>query len=174
LGLCKLKLIPFTLHQKIKEEQAMTINRQFNRVGSLFAKLSRLPSLRSFATCGAILATIPVNPVFAAANSPSSYQQSCKNMYVSGATLGGQCKTRSGTYIQSPTILIRGIWNNEGVLSYTSDPTKASSYQTSCQSIQLLDKVIIQAACRKSDGSLNVTKIKIRGIWNNNGRLSYS
>jgi hypothetical protein len=128
----------------------------------------------SFATCGAILATIPVNPVFAAADSPTSYPPTCRKMYVSGATLGGECKTRSGSYIQSSPILIRGIWNNEGVLSYTSDPNKASSYQTSCQSIQLAkDEVTIEASCRKSDGSLNGTKIKIRGIWNNNGRLSY-
>ncbi len=152
----------------------MKINHQFNRAGSLFAKLSRLPSLMSFATCGAILATIPINPAFAAADDPSSYQRTCRYMYVSGATLGGDCKTISGSYIESPPILIRGIWNNEGVLSYTYDPTKASSYQTSCESIYLAkDEVTIEAACRKSDGSLNGTKIKIRGIRNNNGRLSY-
>jgi hypothetical protein len=152
----------------------MEINRELNYVGSLFSNISRFPSLISFAACGAILSTIPANPVFAAPSSPSSYQLTCRNMSVSGATLVGQCRTRSGTFINSPPILIRGIWNDEGVLRYTGNPASASSYQNSCQNIQLAsDKVTLLAACRKSDGGLNSTRIKIRGIFNNNGRLSY-
>ncbi len=152
----------------------MKINCELNCVGSLFSKISRLPSLISFAACGAILSTIPVNSVFASPTSISSYQETCKNMFVSGATLGGECKTRSNTYINSRTILIRGIWNDQGVLKYTSNPTSASSYQSSCQSIQLgKDKVTLKAACRKGDGRLNNTDIKIRGIFNDNGQLKY-
>jgi hypothetical protein len=45
---------------------------------SHLAKLSTLPSLMSFAACGAIMAAIPVNPAFAAPTSPSTYQSSCE------------------------------------------------------------------------------------------------
>ncbi len=139
---------------------------------SHLAKLSTLPSLMSFAACGAIMAAIPVNPAFAAPTSPSTYQSSCNNIRVVGATLTARCRRINGTFNNS-SILIRGIYNNNGVLRYTASATAASSYQSSCGNISVTGATLT-ARCRRINGTFNNSSILIRGIYNNNGVLRYS
>jgi hypothetical protein len=126
-----------------------------------------------FAACGAIMATIPITPALASPTSPSSYQQSCRRILVDGATLSADCRKRNGDYKLS-SILIRGIFNDNGVLKYTSNPTSASSYQSSCRSITLGDPTLLRALCRKRNGDYFSSSIRIRGIYNNDGNLTYS
>ncbi|NMG09192.1 CVNH domain-containing protein [Brasilonema sp. UFV-L1] len=141
---------------------------------SFLAKLSRSPRLMTFAACGAIMATIPINPAFAAPTDPSSYQNSCRNIDVSGATLTAQCRRTDGTFNNNTSILIRGIYNDNGVLRYTSNATAASSYAASCRNIGV-SGATLTAECRRTDGTFNNnTSILIRGIYNDNGVLRYS
>ncbi|MBD2778933.1 CVNH domain-containing protein [Iningainema tapete] len=139
---------------------------------SFLAKLSQSPRLITLAACGAIVATIPANPAFAAPTSPSSYQSSCQNIGVSGATLTAQCRRINGTF-NNTSILIRGIYNDNGVLRYTSNATAASSYQSSCRNIGV-SGATLTAQCRRINGTFNNTSILIRGIYNDNGVLRYS
>ncbi|KAB8331488.1 hypothetical protein SD80_023610 [Scytonema tolypothrichoides VB-61278] len=140
---------------------------------SYLAKLSRSPRLMTLAACGAIMATIPINPpALAAPTDPSSYQNSCQNIGVSGATLTAQCRRRNGTF-NNTSILIRGIYNDDGNLRYTSNATAASSYAASCQNIRV-SGATLTAQCRRRNGTFNNTSILIRGIYNDNGVLRYS
>jgi hypothetical protein len=127
-----------------------------------------------FAACGAIMATIPITPALASPTSPSTFQQSCRNFRLAGATLTAECLRINRTY-NTTAILIRGIYNNNGILTYTSNPTAASSYQSSCENIKLsFGNDSLEARCRESDGDYQNSKIKIRGISNSNGNLTYS
>jgi Tfp pilus assembly protein FimT len=139
---------------------------------SYLAKLSRSPRLMTLAACGAIMATIPINPAFAAPTDPSSYQSSCRNIGASGATLTAQCRRRNGTH-NNTSILIRGIYNDDGNLRYTSNATDTSSYQSSCRNIGV-SGATLTAQCRRRNGTHNNTSILIRGIYNDDGNLRYS
>ncbi|MBN3873860.1 MAG: CVNH domain-containing protein [Nostoc sp.] len=139
---------------------------------SYFAKLSRSPRLMTLAACGAIIATIPINAAFAAPTDPSSYPASCRNIRVTGATLTASCRKINGTY-NSTSILIRGIFNGNGILLYSGNPRSASSYQNSCRNISVAGATLT-ASCRRINGTYNSTSILIKGIYNNNGVLRYS
>ncbi|MDF5734642.1 MULTISPECIES: CVNH domain-containing protein [unclassified Nostoc] len=139
---------------------------------SYLAKLSQSPRLMTLTVCGAIMATIPINPAFAAPTDPSSYAASCQNIRVTGATLTASCRRVNGTY-NSTSILIRGIFNGNGVLLYSSNPRSASSYQNSCRNIGVTGATLT-ASCRRINGTYNSTSILIKGIYNNNGVLRYS
>ncbi len=54
---------------------------------SYLAKLSWSPRLMTLAACSAIVATIPINAAFAGPRDASSYQDSCQNIGVTGATI---------------------------------------------------------------------------------------
>ena len=139
---------------------------------SYLTKLSQSPRLMTLAVCSAMLATIPINAAFADPSSPSSYQNSCRDISVVGATLTASCRRRNGTY--NPTsILIRGIENIDGYLSYSGDLTARSSYQNSCDKIRV-SGTSLSASCRKRSGIFNPTSILIRGIDNIDGNLRYS
>lgn len=152
----------------------MKSDRQFNCVTLLFAKLIRLPTLMCFAVCGVIIATIPINQSLASPTSPSSYQNSCTDLNVTGATLSGKCRRRNGRDRRT-SILIRGIYNNNGTLTYTNDPTAVSTYQNSCDNTRLAPtNTTLLATCRQINGDFNDSRIQIRGIYNNDGFLAYS
>ncbi|MEH2387284.1 MAG: CVNH domain-containing protein [Nostoc sp.] len=139
---------------------------------SYLAKLNQSPRLMTLAACTAIMATIPINSAFAAPTDPSSYPASCGNIRVTGATLTASCRRINGTY-RSTSILIRGIYNNNGVLLYSSNPRSASSYQNSCRRIGVTGATLT-ASCRRINGTYRSTSILIKGIYNNNGVLRYS
>jgi CVNH domain len=53
-----------------------------------------------------------------------------------------------------------------------AESTSRSSYQNSCQNIQV-DETTLSARCRRVNGGFNTTSIQIRGIENRNGTLTY-
>jgi hypothetical protein len=55
--------------------------------------------------------------VFSSLNNPSSFQFSCTTAFIAGNTLVADCRRIDGTYNKT-SILIPGIRNNNGVLSY--------------------------------------------------------
>lgn len=52
---------------------------------------------------------------------PSSYQDSCDDISISGNTLSAICKTKAGMQNQT-TLTLDGIQNTDGVLTYTGNP----------------------------------------------------
>jgi CVNH domain len=135
-------------------------------------KLSQFSHLMTLAVCGAILATIPVEAAFAGPTDPSSYQTSCQPTGVSGATLEAFCRRIDGT-LRRTAILIRGIQNTNGKLTYSSNPTASSTYQDSCVDTSVIGATL-EADCRIRNGTSRRTGIRIRGIDNTNGKLTYS
>ena len=85
---------------------------------SYFAKLSRSPRLMTLAACGAIINGNGVLLYSSNPKSASSYQNSCRRIGVAGATLTASCRRINGTY-NSTSILIKGIFNKNGVLRYS-------------------------------------------------------
>ena len=53
-----------------------------------------------------------------------------------------------------------------------ADSTSDSTYQDSCQNIQV-SETTLSARCRRINGGSNTTSIQIRGIENQNGNLTY-
>ena len=140
---------------------------------SYLAKLSQSPRLMTLAACGAMLATIFVDPAFAGPNNASTYQFSCRNIGVSGATLTASCSKINGRYINT-AIQIRGIVNVDGDLTYSRNLSDSSSYQNSCRNISVSNKTTLTATCLKRDGGIHRTLIGILGIENRDGILRYS
>ncbi|WP_166482712.1 CVNH domain-containing protein [Scytonema sp. UIC 10036] len=108
----------------------------------------------------------------AVCTAPSTYQDSCQSISVAGTTLIACCRTMNGTY-NDTSIVIRGIYNDNGALRYASDPTTNSTYQDSCENISITGATLT-ARCRTINGTYNDTSIVIRGIHNDNGVLRYS
>jgi hypothetical protein len=52
-------------------------------------------------------------------NAASTYQDSCQSLGVFGATLTAKCRRKDGSFNEKTTILIRGIDNVNGKLSYS-------------------------------------------------------
>ncbi|WP_157816483.1 CVNH domain-containing protein [Nostoc flagelliforme] len=103
----------------------------------------------------------------------SSYQKSCLNIKVKdGDLLSATCRTRDGklnnTYIRIP-----GIENIDGLLTF-NNPNNSSSYQKSCLNIKVKDGDLLSATCRTRDGKLNNTYIRIPGIENIDGLLTFN
>ena len=138
---------------------------------SYLPKLNHFSSLITIITCGAMLAAISNNAV-ANSTSDSSYQNSCRNIQVSGASLSALCnRANRGTNVTS--ISIRGIENQNGNLTYSSNSHHSSSYQNSCQNIKVRGATL-SALCRRANRGSKATSISIRGIENQNGSLTYS
>jgi hypothetical protein len=105
----------------------------------------------------------------AQAEAPSSFQKSCTNITVSGATLQANCRKVDGTW-DSTSIEIMGIENINGVLKVTG--ASPSSYQKTCRDIGINGDVLM-ATCQKVDGSWQGTSLEVPGIANINGVLKY-
>jgi hypothetical protein len=140
---------------------------------SYLTKLFQPSRLVTLAACGAILATMLVEGAFAKATDPSTYQDSCTGISASGATLTAVCRKRDGTFNIKTAILIRGIDNVEGKLTYSRNATAASTFQDSCNNIDVVGATLT-AQCRRRDGSFHETTILIRGVDNVEGKLTYS
>lgn len=111
-------------------------------------------------------------PIAASENQQySSFQESCRDIRVSGATLSARCMTERGDYV-STSIEIRGIGNSNGNLEYSRNERGRSTYQETCDDIRISGSNL-SAQCRRADGSSNYTSINLRDIVNNNGRLAY-
>ncbi|MDF5718721.1 MAG: CVNH domain-containing protein [Rhizonema sp. NSF051] len=108
------------------------------------------------------------NPANAA---PSSYQNSCRNISISGDVLSADCY-RVDHSLNNTSIELRGIENINGTLRET-DFSKSSSYQLTCSNIHIHGN-ILKAICSKRDASLTRTSIALDGIENINGVLKYT
>ncbi len=130
----------------------------------------RLSSSIILVACGAMLVATPNNAV-ADSTSSSNYQNSCRNIRVDETTLSARCRQVNGGSNRT-SIQIRGIENRNGTLTYLSDATDSSSYQNSCRNIRV-SQTFLSARCRRVNGGSNTTSIRIRGIENRDGTLTY-
>lgn len=105
----------------------------------------------------------------AAAQSASSFQNSCGNISVSGAILSADCRRQDGSFTRT-SIEIPGIANIDGVLQFTGDQ---SSFQRSCGDIRVQGD-ILWAMCRRGDGGYSRSSIEIPDIVNIGGVLQYA
>ena len=101
----------------------------------------------------------------------SSYQLTCKNISVSGDTLSANCPQSNGSYKQT-SIRVLGIENNDGELRYYSNPRTASTYQGSCHNISISGDTL-SATCAQRNSLYKQTSIRVLGISNQEGSLSY-
>ncbi|MBW4450426.1 MAG: CHAT domain-containing protein [Spirirestis rafaelensis WJT71-NPBG6] len=101
----------------------------------------------------------------------SSYQKSCQNISINGDELSAACAQSNGSYKQT-SIRVMGIENNNGELRYYSNPRTASTYQGSCHNISISGDTL-SATCAQRNGSYKQTSIRILGISNKEGNLSY-
>jgi uncharacterized protein YecT (DUF1311 family) len=104
------------------------------------------------------------------AQSGSTYQNSCKDVQLTGVTLSATCRRVDGSFNET-SISVRGIDNIDGVLKFSST-AKASTFQNSCTDIEVAGRTL-SANCRRIDGTLNQTSISIPGIENIDGVLRY-
>jgi hypothetical protein len=101
----------------------------------------------------------------------SSYQKSCRNISINGDELSATCAQSNGSYKQT-SIRVLGIENNDGELRYYSNPSSESTYQHTCKNISVSEDQL-SATCAQLNGSYKQTSIRILGISNNEGNLSY-
>jgi hypothetical protein len=98
----------------------------------------------------------------------ASFQSSCTNISVVGATLTATCRRVNGTLNQT-SIVLRGIANINGRLTQTGG---SSTFQSSCQNVRVIGSTLT-ATCREQNGSFFNSSILIPGIVNNNGVLQF-
>jgi hypothetical protein len=106
----------------------------------------------------------------AQAQQMSTYQDSCRQIRVHGATLAADCRRMDGGFNET-AIEIRGIANIDGNLHFSS-MVDSSSYQLTCRRIRVIGATLT-AVCRRIDGSFNESSILIPGIANIDGNLQY-
>ena len=102
---------------------------------------------------------------------PSSYQETCNKISVSGNILSANCRRTNGT-VKRTSIVLQGIENINGTLKVT-EPGKFSNYQLSCDDIYSRGNVL-SANCRRTNGTVKRTSIVLQGIENINGVLKYT
>lgn len=100
---------------------------------------------------------------------PSSFQLTCREIGVSGATLHATCRRMNGSWNRT-AIQIRGIENINGNLRVTG--AVPSSYQLTCRNIGANGDVLF-ATCRRVDGAWQPTSLRIPDIANIDGVLRY-
>lgn len=102
----------------------------------------------------------------------SNYQLSCNRISIQGNKLSANCRKINGNFNRT-SIVLRGIENINGVLKVTS-VNKISNYQLTCQKIRIVKGNILSANCKKRNGSLRSTALRLNGIENINGSLRYT
>jgi hypothetical protein len=131
------------------------------------AHLSTKFAMIAFVACAGIwgLPTIP-----ARAQQPASFQSSCKDISIAGATLSAICRRKDGSFNQT-SIVLRGIANINGQLRLTQ-PDAPATFQDSCQNIHVVGNTLT-ATCRRADGSSSESSILIPEITNIDGNLQF-
>jgi hypothetical protein len=104
------------------------------------------------------------------AQSSSTYQNSCGNIFIEGATLVATCRRVDGSFHQT-SIMLEGIENIDGQLQFTQ-PGQPASFQNSCRNIRVAGSTLT-AICRRTDGSYEPTSLDTLGISNIDGHLRY-
>jgi len=106
----------------------------------------------------------------------STYQSSCREIQITSSTVGNfdtlqaRCLDKY-LYLQDTKIRFKGIYNNNGVLTF-SNLNNFSSFQNSCTKISITGNTLV-AYCRRADNTSNYSSILIPGIKNDNGFLKY-
>lgn len=129
--------------------------------------LTSKPTVFGLLACALLLSAAAVKP--AAAQSASTFQNSCVNVFVSGDILSADCRGQNGVFTRT-SIEIPGIANIDGVLQFTGD---RSSFQNSCRGIRV-DGDVLSALCRRGDGGYTPSSIEIPDIVNIDGVLQYA
>lgn len=119
-----------------------------------------------------LLTATAASPAFA--RSPSSFQFSCTLAYIQTdskvANLVAFCGTRNGARIRS-VVRLKGIDNQNGIL-VDNGGNSDSSFQRSCYGLTVVGDELF-ATCFKANGQRVPSKIKIEGISNQDGFLTY-
>ena len=99
----------------------------------------------------------------------STFQRSCNNIVMSGATPRAHCRRRDGSWVTS-SLAIGGIENIDGNLQYTGKTP--SNFQETCSEIGVSED-LMTALCRRRDQSINETQLHIENIDNIDGQLTH-
>lgn len=99
----------------------------------------------------------------------SNFQDSCRNIGISGNVLTASCPTINGWFIRNSTAL-RGIQNQNGILA--PGGSEIASFHKTCKDIRI-SKNLLAATCRTRNGRLKKTAIFIDNLVNKNGILKY-
>lgn len=105
------------------------------------------------------------------ANETSSFQHSCSNFGMTAGldTLSAQCKKTNGS-LQAASLRLRGIHNMDGAL--VNSNRGESSFQRSCKDVFICGTTLM-ASCRMRNGRFKDASVKIDGIHNMDGQLTY-
>ena len=115
-------------------------------------------------TCIGVALIAPANAT------PSTYQNTCRNMNVVEDVLEANCLTRDGREVYT-NIRLRGIENIDGRLVATN-PNRVSHFYQTCGRFSVRGNVL-RATCRTRNGGLRNTAIALDGIDNVDGSLRY-
>lgn len=102
---------------------------------------------------------------------PSSYQLTCEDINIYGSVLEANCRTRDQS-LNETHLLLRGIENIDGTLQVTSS-YRPANFDESCRSVSISGDVI-SAQCRTRNGRWVSTSLRINGIENIDGELTYT
>lgn len=101
----------------------------------------------------------------------SSFQHSCSSIDVAEGqdVLSAQCKKMNGSP-QAASLRLRGIHNMDGVLVNTNQGE--SSFHRSCKDVFVCGTTVM-ASCRMKNGKYKDANVKLVGIHNMDGQLTY-
>jgi hypothetical protein len=85
--------------------------------------------------------------------------------------LSANCRRINGSFNRT-SLVLQGIENIDGTLRVTN-PAQVSNYQLSCDRLGIQGNVL-QAICKRRDGTPNRTSLVLNGIENINGILKYT
>jgi len=151
---------------------------------SVFDKWEIIMRLTKSCIPGIILtmATLSTAISSASARQPSNFQGTCKDISIRDNILIASCR-RAGTFAdyQATSIQLRGIYNDDGELKDDGSDNPAS-FHLSCQNANPneekntfgFDIETMFANCENKDGKLVYTGIRIQGIENIDGTLTYT
>jgi hypothetical protein len=134
--------------------------------GNLKQFYSRIATAVGFTLLTATIAS----PTFA--RSPSSYQDSCRDISLRSNVLSATCRTRDGRQEKRTSVVLRGINNRDG--SLVDDGGNApASFQNSCFATKASGDDLLANCFKINRHDAIFNQIKIQGIRNDNGQLKY-
>ncbi|MEY3868437.1 MAG: hypothetical protein RLZZ338_2328, partial [Cyanobacteriota bacterium] len=102
---------------------------------------------------------------------PSTYQLNCEDISIYGSELEANCR-KSDQSLNHTYLRLRGIENIDGTLRVTSS-YRPANFDESCDSISISGDVI-SAQCRTRNGRWVSTSLRLNGIENIDGELTYT
>jgi hypothetical protein len=99
---------------------------------------------------------------------PSTFQKTCTNIHMNGATLKAKCRRIDQTWVET-ALVINGIENINGNLRYTNNGP--SSFQLTCTDIGVSGDMLF-AKCRRRDQSEASTQLRLQNVENIDGALT--